>query len=313
MVLHTVDGGATWEQVLVQPVVGYEREPIYALQAVDGLRAWAIVADTGCRAPCLGELRATIDGGKTWRTLYRGLLSGARFASARRGWVVVSKDGIMSDVLATSDGGNTWKTSLRERPIVAIDAADERTAWVVALDGAFCTSSNCSTYELLQTTDGGGSWTSLGNPKDQATCEYATERPARERRGSRSRLGDQRGSADRGEPNLRERRRRRHVARTRCAVRGQALRHHGANLPDSRTVRKAAFIGFKTPRPREAPLFSAMQRLVGQPPGFCKRLIRLAAGPPSIAGLANPGLQSEQLIPSRLTERRPEQHGRRIG
>ena len=40
-------------------------------------------------------------------------------------------------------------------------------------DGAYCTASNCSKYELFRTVDGGLNWSSLGNPKRAAgNCSF---------------------------------------------------------------------------------------------------------------------------------------------
>ena len=49
---------------------------------------------------------------------------------------------------------------------MGLDAATVNTAWLLTLDGAYCTSSNCSQYALYRSNDGGMTWSNLGNPKD---------------------------------------------------------------------------------------------------------------------------------------------------
>lgn len=176
-VLTTADGGRSWQDRLSVPGNQLGTAPIMFLQAIDDQLAWVVVQTSACAIQgCIGELRVTRDGGHTWSIQLSRVpgLGALRFASAARGWVAATRPGDANggaDVLATSDGGTTWTTQLSAAtPIISIDAASERDAWILTRDGAYCTSSNCSKYELLRTSDGGASWTSLGNPKDQATC-----------------------------------------------------------------------------------------------------------------------------------------------
>jgi|SRR5215472_3347236 len=55
--------------------------------------------------------------------------------------------------------------------VVGLDAATAQVAWLMTQDGAYCTASNCSNYELFRTVDGGWHWSSIGNPKgDIGSC-----------------------------------------------------------------------------------------------------------------------------------------------
>jgi len=175
-VMTTRDGGRSWQDSLSVPGNQLGAAPITSLQAIDAQRAWVVVQTASCVLQgCSGELRVTSDGGRTWSTqlTHVGGLGPLRIASAARGWIGVARAGDPNggtDVLVSGDGGESWTTAYRANTsVVAIDAASEREAWVLTRDGGYCTSSNCSRYELLHTTDGGTSWNTYGNP-DESAC-----------------------------------------------------------------------------------------------------------------------------------------------
>jgi photosystem II stability/assembly factor-like uncharacterized protein len=163
----TSDGGRTWTVRLTSLLNPGGGTTIDHLQAVDATHAWALVTTTCDQTGCDKALRATADGGVSWKTLRSGRLTQLRVASLARAWLSADA-GEGSIVYATADGGATWKQQLAtEQPLVGLDAASERDAWALTRDGAYCTSSSCERYELLVTRDGGVSWSSLGNPKDK--------------------------------------------------------------------------------------------------------------------------------------------------
>jgi photosystem II stability/assembly factor-like uncharacterized protein len=75
----------------------------------------------------------------------------------------------------TSDGGATWRSVFHTASgdPYGLDAASTYTAWLLTRNGGYCTSSNCSRYELFRTEDGGLTWSSLGNPKATAGASCA--------------------------------------------------------------------------------------------------------------------------------------------
>jgi photosystem II stability/assembly factor-like uncharacterized protein len=169
-VLRTEDGGRTWQETLTIRLNGELGYPVRQLQAVDGQRAWALTTVEPCPGACPTELRRTTDGGKTWTTLLRGDIAAIRFASASRGWLVLRDPTGGAEVRVTNDGGTTWTSGLRATsgfPLM-LDAATTQTAWLMMVDTAFCSMSNCDRYELFRTDDGGVTWSSLGNPKNSA-------------------------------------------------------------------------------------------------------------------------------------------------
>src|SRR2546423_1014936 len=176
VVLRTQDGGQTWQTVLAIPTDSIQGEPIRQIQAVDGQRAWALTLDqTPCQFPCLSYLQRTTDGGRPWTTIAHADIAAIRFASASRGWIALDdtpSPGTV-EVRETSDGGMTWQTRLRTATgnAAGLDAATVSTAWLLTMDTAYCTASDCQKYALFRTDNGGLSWSNLANPKDvTANC-----------------------------------------------------------------------------------------------------------------------------------------------
>jgi photosystem II stability/assembly factor-like uncharacterized protein len=166
----TNDGGRTWTVRLTSPLNAGGGISIAQLQAVDAEHAWVLVARPCDESVCDKELRATADGGLTWKTLRTGRLTQLRVVSLARAWLSADA-GNGSVVHGTADGGVTWRQQLAtEQPLIALDAASETQAWALTRDGAYCTSSTCQRYELLVTGDGGATWTSLANPKDKVAA-----------------------------------------------------------------------------------------------------------------------------------------------
>jgi photosystem II stability/assembly factor-like uncharacterized protein len=170
-VLRTLDGGASWQKVLLIPYDGVHSEPVLQIQAIDDQIAWALVQIcTPQMTNCMATVERTTDGGHHWTNTASGNIVAIRYATPPRGWMAMRNPDGTFDIKLTSDGGTTWATQLRTTSgsVVGLDAADANAAWVLTQDGGYCTSSTCDKYELLRTTDGGRSWTSLGNPKTTA-------------------------------------------------------------------------------------------------------------------------------------------------
>ena len=173
VVLRTQDGGQHWETVLAIPSDG--TQPIQRIQAVDGQLAWVLWLDEPtCQDVCLSYLQRTTDGGRTWTTLLHANIAAIRFASESRGWVALDTPSpASSEVRETNDGGTTWRVRLQTATgtVSGLDAATTSTAWLLTLNTAWCSASDCQRYELFRTDNGGLTWSDLGNPKDfTANC-----------------------------------------------------------------------------------------------------------------------------------------------
>ena len=170
VVLRTVDSGKTWQDVLDIPVGASGGEPVIGLQAVDGLRAWVLTGDTSCLPGCPTDVRRTVDGGLSWTTVLHGSVQAIRFASAARGWAAISDATGHATVLYTDDGGITWRLGLQASNAwpVGLDAATTSRVWLLTRDNETCSSSNCLSFDLYRSDDGGVTWSNLGNPKASA-------------------------------------------------------------------------------------------------------------------------------------------------
>lgn len=147
-ILHTSDGGATWEgQYLQTPTSGY----IYDIDFVDSQTGWAAGART---------LARTTDGGATWTQQavgydvdWQGELRAIDFCDATHG-LAVGRDGL---VIRTSDGSfwanATLPTGYQTCAFFGVGTVDTNHAWIVGEDAT-----------ILTTNDGGETWTSKAAP-----------------------------------------------------------------------------------------------------------------------------------------------------
>ena len=143
--MHTEDGGKTWEKVDVNGA---------DLKGNVDTRLTRLIFSRGGRGWVFGEAGTaytTTDAGKTWKRLQlptRYLLLGGAFVDNDRGWLV----GAGATILQTSDGGDTWHASrLTDVAGIRFTAAsfiDNRLGWAVGTGGS-----------ILRTINGGRTWT----------------------------------------------------------------------------------------------------------------------------------------------------------
>lgn len=101
----SLDGGQTWEWT--QPK-GYEKLDFRDIEAFDKLKA--IIVNAGSPAYIL----STIDGGKSWREVYKNIdsaifLDGMGFWNAQEGIIFGDPIKNKMQLLKTTDGGLTWQ------------------------------------------------------------------------------------------------------------------------------------------------------------------------------------------------------------
>lgn len=129
-ILHTQDGGLTWElQRIGQPTV---YDGLRAVDFVDLEYGWAVGAS--------GQIWHTQNGGHTWERQRRtnsmdDLYTSVQFLDRNEGWVV----GAVGNRLHTTDGGRTWDDSYSEyMGYVWYDVffTDRDHGWVVGMYGA---------------------------------------------------------------------------------------------------------------------------------------------------------------------------------
>jgi photosystem II stability/assembly factor-like uncharacterized protein len=136
LVLHTTDGGATWQRQRVPA-----DDELIHLDLDGDKRGW-IVGDKG-------TILRTTDGGETWTRLRTGTnatLFHVEFLDDERGWVV----GARGTILRTIDGGDTWLTvvtPVAHGTLLSVSFANADEGWIVGRGGV-----------ILRSSDGGRTW-----------------------------------------------------------------------------------------------------------------------------------------------------------
>lgn len=135
LVLHTTDGGETWQRVKVPAKV-----ELYHLDFTNDERGW-LVGDKG-------TILYTEDEGQTWAKQATGTtvsIYNVDFRNSKDG-AAVGGEGV---VLRTEDGGATWRRVVTNvtRTLLRVSFADDKNAWAVGAGGT-----------ILRTDDKGKTW-----------------------------------------------------------------------------------------------------------------------------------------------------------
>lgn len=135
LVLHTTDGGETWQRVVVPA-----KQELYHLAFVSNSEGW-IAGDKGL-------ILATTDGGESWIKQDSGTtasLYNVSFRDSESG-IAVGGEGT---IIRTEDGGRTWVKARSNFPksLLRVSFTDDRTAWAVGSAGT-----------ILRTDDAGRTW-----------------------------------------------------------------------------------------------------------------------------------------------------------
>jgi photosystem II stability/assembly factor-like uncharacterized protein len=143
-VLRTLDGGATWERLLVPDSDGLDFRDLHAF----GPDQAVLMA---CGPGAKSRLYLTADAGQTWTLTYKGadesiFLDALSFSDPLRGLALGDPVGGSFLVLSTADGGATW----READLPEIPPA-------LAGEAAFAASGTC-----LASSPSGRSWIVTG-------------------------------------------------------------------------------------------------------------------------------------------------------
>jgi photosystem II stability/assembly factor-like uncharacterized protein len=79
------------------------------LDFVDAQHGWLMVRMNGNTAVSIGVLRATEDGGKTWKSLGAPAAGPVRFVTPNEGWMEGGPtEGVTQGIYVTRDGGRNW-------------------------------------------------------------------------------------------------------------------------------------------------------------------------------------------------------------
>ncbi|MCK4678872.1 MAG: T9SS type A sorting domain-containing protein [Bacteroidales bacterium] len=136
IILHTTDGGETWNEQLNLTT------PLNDMVFINENKGWAVGKD--------GLIKFTTNGGASWGTQtgpIGGLLTSVCFTDENNGWIV-SRDN-WGEIIHTSNGGITWTEQVNPsgNPLHDVFFINQNKGWAVGLDSS-----------VIKTTDGGANW-----------------------------------------------------------------------------------------------------------------------------------------------------------
>jgi photosystem II stability/assembly factor-like uncharacterized protein len=142
VILHTTDGGITWENQLTKPYF------FNSVDFVNETEGWAVGSQGISMAE--GVIMHTINGGHTWTSQSNPIIESVDkvfFLDENNGWVV-SNDW-WGQIAHTTNGGQSWasQTNPTKNPIVDIFFINPDKGWAVGMDST-----------ILRTTNGGQTW-----------------------------------------------------------------------------------------------------------------------------------------------------------
>ena len=155
-ILHTIDGGQTWEEQGQALYASWDLE-FFDVQFLDSQEGWALATDNFPSSNIF--LAHTVDGGANWEWVDTGIegtiavgfgtvLGGLDFLDAQHGWAA----GGLGNIVHTPDGGTTWIAQTIDcgyptcpRRLYEIDMLDTQVGWIAGED-------------LYHTSNGGLLW-----------------------------------------------------------------------------------------------------------------------------------------------------------
>lgn len=150
----THDGGKTWDTLGVPSAATYDI-------AIGGQMVWMVTSPCGKGVSCQLEVRASPDGGRTWRAPHAlpAGFSPEALVAFESGVVMSSVP--LGDIQITSDGGGSWraiKTQCGGNPFRGdVATFDGNELWELCI-GYPDTSSNSADKALYVSEDGGKTW-----------------------------------------------------------------------------------------------------------------------------------------------------------
>jgi photosystem II stability/assembly factor-like uncharacterized protein len=165
-VLHTEDGGKTWQRITVTADVVDFRD----IDAIDEKTAYVLSIGNGAAS----RIYKTVDGGMTWTLQFRNddpkaFLDAMSFWDANRGIVIGDSIDRQFYVLITSNGGRQWTRVAPNKlpPALVNEGAFAASGTNIAVYGknyAWIGLGSAERARVLRTTDRGRSWKVFETP-----------------------------------------------------------------------------------------------------------------------------------------------------
>jgi photosystem II stability/assembly factor-like uncharacterized protein len=163
-VLHTADGGRTWQADTVAGAGALDFRSVHGFDA-----RTAVVATAGQPA----RIYRTTDGGRRWTQVFEhpdtnAFFDGLRFADARHG--LVYSDPVQGHflILTTDDGGRGWREVSADAlpPPLAREASFAASGSGIVVRGAhaWIATGGAAAARVLHSADGGRSWRASATP-----------------------------------------------------------------------------------------------------------------------------------------------------
>ena len=183
---ETTDGGRDWRVVAVMP------HDVNQIQFVTD--SFGIATGDGCLAEpsatrCPGQILVTRDGGARWtRVLAAASPVFAAASNTGQLWAAETAAGTGGELsaavtfLTSTDGGHSWQQTGQSAagppltPEVQIHLAAGRSGqlWASLFDPGSCAMHGCGTAELLQSEDGGRTWSTVNLSSGELGCGWSS-------------------------------------------------------------------------------------------------------------------------------------------
>jgi photosystem II stability/assembly factor-like uncharacterized protein len=167
IVVRTVDGGASWQNVTPP---GGERSAFHDIEAFDRDHAVVLAIGSGKDS----KIYRTANGGKTWKLVFenqepKAFYDGIAFFDRDNGIAVSDPVGGQFRILTTGDGGQTWKVApsnaeLRARPNEGVHASGTSLVTKGPQDAWFGTVRPGANSRVFHTPDRGRTWSVADTP-----------------------------------------------------------------------------------------------------------------------------------------------------